>query len=42
MDITGGTRSVASESRDRAYDAVSRIHFDGAQYRRDIGHRAIG
>jgi phosphoribosylamine--glycine ligase len=25
----------------RAYDAVSGIHFDGAQYRRDIGRRAI-
>ncbi|MCU0950262.1 MAG: phosphoribosylamine--glycine ligase [Burkholderiaceae bacterium] len=25
----------------RAYDAVEQIYFDGAQYRRDIGHRAI-
>ena len=25
----------------RAYDAVGRIHFDGAQYRRDIAHRAL-
>jgi phosphoribosylamine--glycine ligase len=25
----------------RAYDAVSRIHFDGMQYRRDIGKKAI-
>lgn len=25
----------------RAYDIVSRIRFDGMQYRRDIGHRAI-
>ncbi|MDR0276053.1 MAG: phosphoribosylamine--glycine ligase [Burkholderiaceae bacterium] len=25
----------------RAYEAVRGIHFDGAQYRRDIGHRAI-
>ncbi len=24
-----------------AYDAVERIHFDGAQYRRDIGWRAL-
>jgi len=24
-----------------AYDAVARIHFDGMQYRTDIGHRAI-
>lgn len=26
----------------RAYEVASRIHFDGMQYRRDIGHRAIG
>ncbi len=25
----------------RAYEVVSGIHFDGMQYRRDIGHRAI-
>ncbi|HET7159111.1 MAG TPA: phosphoribosylglycinamide synthetase C domain-containing protein, partial [Burkholderiales bacterium] len=25
----------------RAYDMVGRIHLDGMQYRRDIGHRAI-
>jgi len=25
----------------RAYDAVSKIRFDGAQYRKDIGYRAI-
>ena len=25
----------------RAYDVVGRIHLDGMQYRRDIGHRAI-
>ena len=25
----------------RAYDVLRSIHFDGAQYRRDIGHRAI-
>jgi phosphoribosylamine--glycine ligase len=24
-----------------AYDAVARLHFDGMQYRTDIGHRAI-
>jgi phosphoribosylamine--glycine ligase len=24
----------------RAYDVVSRIRFDGMQFRRDIGHRA--
>ncbi|MBG9386854.1 phosphoribosylamine--glycine ligase [Caenimonas aquaedulcis] len=25
----------------RAYEVADQIHFDGAQYRRDIGHRAI-
>ncbi len=25
----------------RAYEAIGRIHFDGMQYRRDIGHRAL-
>jgi phosphoribosylamine--glycine ligase len=31
-----------SQARDRAYDAARRIHFDGAFYRHDIGHRALG
>jgi len=26
---------------DRAYDAVSRIHFAGMQFRRDIGRKAL-
>ena len=26
---------------DRAYEVVEKIHFDGMQYRRDIGHRAF-
>ncbi|MCL2657488.1 MAG: phosphoribosylamine--glycine ligase [Betaproteobacteria bacterium] len=25
----------------KAYDAIAKIHFDGMQYRKDIGHRAI-
>jgi phosphoribosylamine--glycine ligase len=25
----------------QAYDAVEKIHFDGAQYRRDIGWRGV-
>jgi phosphoribosylamine--glycine ligase len=25
----------------QAYEAIEKIHFDGAQYRRDIGWRAI-
>jgi phosphoribosylamine---glycine ligase len=28
-------------ARSRAYEAVERIRFDGVQYRRDIGHRAL-
>ena len=28
-------------AQQRAYDVARGIHFDGAQYRRDIGHRAI-
>jgi len=27
---------------ERAYEAAERIHFEGMQYRRDIGHRAFG
>jgi phosphoribosylamine---glycine ligase len=29
------------QAQKRAYDALLGIHFDGMQYRRDIGHRAI-
>ncbi len=29
--------ATASEARGRAYDAVGRVRFDGAQHRRDIG-----
>jgi phosphoribosylamine--glycine ligase len=28
-------------AQQRAYEVTSQIHFDGAQYRHDIGHRAI-
>jgi len=28
-------------AQQRAYQLVQEIHFDGAQYRHDIGHRAI-
>jgi phosphoribosylamine--glycine ligase len=31
-----------AEARERAYLAVSKIQFDGAQFRRDIGHKALG
>jgi len=29
------------QAQHRAYELIDGIHFDGAQYRRDIGHRAI-
>jgi phosphoribosylamine--glycine ligase len=29
------------QAQQRAYDAARGIHFDGMQYRRDIGHRAV-
>jgi len=29
------------QAQKRAYDTIAGIHFDGMQYRRDIGHRAI-
>ncbi|KNZ33116.1 MAG: phosphoribosylamine--glycine ligase [Methylibium sp. NZG] len=29
------------QAQQRAHDVLRGIHFDGAQYRRDIGHRAI-
>jgi phosphoribosylamine--glycine ligase len=28
-------------ARARAYEAADRIRFDGMQYRKDIGHRAL-
>jgi phosphoribosylamine--glycine ligase len=31
-----------ADAQRRAYEAVRKIHFDGAQYRTDIGWRAIG
>ena len=35
----GDKVQIAAE---RAYELVDRIKFDGAQFRRDIGHRAFG
>ncbi|MBC8058249.1 MAG: phosphoribosylamine--glycine ligase [Rhizobiales bacterium] len=47
--ITSGGRVLCAtalgdsvrQAQQRAYDLLRGIHFDGAQYRRDIGHRAI-
>ena len=38
--VVGLGASVAAAA-DQAYEAVGRIHWDGAYFRPDIGHRAI-
>jgi phosphoribosylamine--glycine ligase len=38
VSVLGDSVKLAQQ---RAYDVLGSIHFDGAQYRRDIGHRAI-
>ena len=38
--VTALGDTVASAQR-KAYDAIDRIGFDGMQFRRDIGHRAV-
>ncbi len=40
LNVTAIGKDVA-EARDRAYEAVRRIHWDGCFYRNDIGWRAI-
>ncbi|MFH1586841.1 MAG: phosphoribosylamine--glycine ligase [Candidatus Diapherotrites archaeon] len=35
------TGSSVKESIERAYEAVSKINFEGAQYRKDIGRKAL-
>jgi phosphoribosylamine--glycine ligase len=41
LGVTALGRTLA-EARDRAYLAVEKIRFDGAQFRRDIGAKAFG
>ena len=41
LGVTARARSLA-EARNRAYHAVDLIEFAGKQFRRDIGHRALG
>ncbi|CAN5685106.1 phosphoribosylamine--glycine ligase [soil metagenome] len=41
LAVTARGASLA-EARDLAYDAIGRIGWPGAQFRRDIGHRALG
>ncbi|MGH8103580.1 MAG: phosphoribosylamine--glycine ligase [bacterium] len=36
-----GTGSTLKEARDRAYEAVYKIHYDTKIYRTDIGHHAL-
>jgi len=40
LGVTALGENLAEAAR-RAYDAVSRIHFEGAHYRRDIAARAL-
>ena len=40
LNVTATGRDVA-EARARAYDAVSRIHWQGSFFRKDIGWRAL-
>jgi phosphoribosylamine--glycine ligase len=39
--VTALGHNVRTAQR-RAYDMAGRIRFDGMQFRRDIGHRAVG
>jgi phosphoribosylamine--glycine ligase len=39
--VTALGQSV-KQAQQRAYELLAPIHFDGAQYRGDIGHRAVG
>jgi phosphoribosylamine--glycine ligase len=41
LTVVGRGSSYESAMR-RAYNAVSQISFDGMQYRRDIGRKAVG
>ncbi len=36
-----GLGERVSDARQRAYELVGRIHWEGVYYRRDIGHRAV-
>jgi phosphoribosylamine--glycine ligase len=37
-----GKGSTYQAAIERAYAGVARVHFDGMQFRRDIGHKALG
>jgi phosphoribosylamine--glycine ligase len=40
LGVTALGRDIA-EARQQAYSAVKRIHFEGAQFRRDIALKAL-
>ena len=35
------TGDTLRQARERAYEAVGKIHFQGMQYRKDIGHQVF-
>jgi branched-chain amino acid transport system permease protein len=39
--VNGSQWSTYKDAIDTAYRAVSRVHFDGMQYRTDIGQKAL-
>ena len=41
LAVTGWGKDLKTASQ-RAYARVAEITFEGMQYRRDIGHRALG
>lgn len=36
-----GLGDTLRSAKDKAYSAAEKIRFDGMQYRKDIGHRAL-
>jgi phosphoribosylamine--glycine ligase len=41
LNVTA-TGATVAEAREVVYEAIERIRFPGAQYRRDVGARAVG
>jgi phosphoribosylamine--glycine ligase len=41
LAVTGWGKDLKA-ARERAYALVAEVAFEGRQYRRDIGHRALG
>jgi len=36
-----GLSDTVRGAQQKAYEAIAKIHFDGMQYRKDIGYRAV-